>query len=238
MGARARRFRVPSLPAAGTVTLTGAEAHHLLGVLRLGAGDRVLLFDGAGAEADGVIERAGRGRVEVAVADRRRAAAGGGDLTVAAAVPKGRRMDVLVGKCAELGVAALVPLVTARSAVRPQPGPRLDRWRRLAAETSKQCGRGVDMAVRDPADLDAVLAGLAAHDAAWIASPGGEPAAGAAVRRGGRGSLLALVGPEGGFTEVELERARAAGCAVVSLGPLTLRVETAAIALAALVLLQ
>ncbi|GMV97580.1 MAG: ribosomal RNA small subunit methyltransferase E [Phycisphaerae bacterium] len=224
----APRFYVKGLQA-GVVRLDEREADHARRSRRLSAGDEVALFDGLGREARGRIASAGRGAVDVAVESLRLCPRAEPALTLAAALPKGPRQDFLVEKCAELGVAGIVPLVTRRS-VSNASGHRLDRWRRTAIEAAKQSGQAWIPDLATPELLDEAVRRIRVHDRAWVAMPGGSwpevPDC---------GTLLAFVGPEGGWADDEIALLLEHGCAGVSLGPNVLRIETAAIALAALV---
>jgi 16S rRNA (uracil1498-N3)-methyltransferase len=256
------RYFVESPIQTDRATLTGPEAHHLLHVMRAKPGAEVVLFDSSGAEFDAVVERTTRAEVELAVRSRRevdrelpRA------LTLAVALPKGDRQKWLVEKAVELGVRRLVPLQTARGVAQPV-AQALDRLRRAVIEASKQCGRNRLMEIAAPETLPALIAATADVPCRWLAHPRGD-AAGELSRRtqsycvesrtqshcvetgrsetasylGSRSeaaSYLAAIGPEGGFTDEEVSLALAAGWQTLDLGPRILRVETAALAVAAM----
>lgn len=212
--------------------LTGSEARHLSRVLRLGVGDEITLFDGTGGEARARIDGVDENGVSLRVLER--TAAGGSpavSLTLATAVPKGDRFDWLVEKATELGVARLIPLTTARSVVHPG-GSKLDRLRRRIVEASKQCGRSRLMELTEPMSWPDCVAREFAGAAVLVADPSGEPVS--LVRSDRPAGVLAAIGPEGGFTPEELEAAQGHGARLVSLGPTVLRIETAAVAVAAL----
>jgi 16S rRNA (uracil1498-N3)-methyltransferase len=151
-------------------------------------------------------------------------------LTLAVALPKGERQKWLVEKLTELGVARLVPLVADRGVAEATPAA-LERLRRGVIEACKQCGRSLLMEIGEPATLED-LAARHAECLRLVAHPDGGAVADA-VADAGRQPICAAVGPEGGFTDDEIARAAGLGFHRVSLGPLILRVETAAIALAA-----
>jgi 16S rRNA (uracil1498-N3)-methyltransferase len=160
-------------------------------------------------------------------------------LTIACAPPRSSRMDFLVEKCAELGVKRLVPLLCERGVVDPSERVEnhLRRWNRIVIEAAKQSGRTRLMEVVAPAVLNTI--GIDPGAARMIASPEQDAMPLETFRAGltpGQ-PVLALIGPEGGFTDDEVAWARDAGCAAVSLGPRILRVETAAVAVAAVLLL-
>jgi len=215
----------------------------MLHVMRRKAGDEVLVFDGRGFEYPArIVEVArrsavleiGRGR-EV---DREPARS----LTIATAVPRGHRMDFLVEKCCELGLRGLVPMHCRRSVIDPRErrANRVRKWRRIAVEASKQSGRARLTDIHEPAALGQVIQRADAFDAHVLLSTAvrAQPLT-RLIRRWEPGlSALALVGPEGGLTPAEVQAAKEAGFEPASLGRSTLRVETAAIAVAAAVLLD
>jgi 16S rRNA (uracil1498-N3)-methyltransferase len=146
------------------------------------------------------------------------------------ALPKGDRQKWLVEKLTELGCARLVPLVTTRGVAEATPAA-IERLGRAAIEACKQCGRTTLPEITPPATLAAVLAARDPNTVSLVADPSGEALG--PLLAGHAGAVLALVGPEGGFTAEELAVAEAAGCRRVSLAPHILRVETAAIAVTA-----
>jgi 16S rRNA (uracil1498-N3)-methyltransferase len=225
----AERFHINCELAPGPVVVRGPEAHHLAVVCRLRPGDAVLLFNGDGHEYPGRVEEVGKKSVTVqilGVSSPQREL--GRRLLVASPLPKGDRAQFLVEKLTELGVTDFVPLSTSRSVVHPREA-KLDRLQRHVIEASKQCGRNVLLRVHPLADWDTFCV-EADVPRRLLAHPGG-----AALSWAEESCDLALaVGPEGGFTEEEVERARQAGWEVVGLGPRILRVETAALALAVL----
>ena len=230
----ADRFYCPDPPVDGRLTLAGDEARHLARVRRVGAGEVVVTFDGRGAAWRAEVRGIGRDRVELAVlgpADPGRVASC--DLTLATALPKGDRVDWLVEKATELGVARLMPLLTERSVVDPRAG-KLDRLRRLVVEAAKQCGRARLMEIADPAPWPD-LVGRDSTPIRLIAHPGGSPAS-AWPRAGTTRAATLAIGPEGGFTDAEVDAARAAGWVPAGLGATLLRIETAGLAGAAVLL--
>ena len=218
--------------------LTGAEAHHLLHVMRGKCGDHVVLFDGSGQEFDARIEHTGRDGVLLQVTAQRQADRElPGRLTLAAPLPKGDRQRWLVEKAVELGVTELVPLQTARSLVPRGKTPA--RLLRAVIEASKQCERNRLMQIAEPVAWDEfVRQRWPPGTAALLAHPGGGhlPAAIAEqLRSAGPRQAVVAVGPEGGFADDEVAAAEAEGWQAVDLGPRILRVETAALFLVGLV---
>jgi len=225
----AERFYVDGALGPGRVELEGPEAHHLAAVCRLRPGDAVRLFNGDGREYPAEVLDTGRRRVALEV---RGAEAPARELSfrleVAAPLPRGDRAAFLIEKLTELGVTAFTPLQTARSVVHPGDAKR-DKLRRHVIEASKQCGRNVLMEVRPLTPWSDYCRGGSLPARRLLAHPGGDRP-GVAPEGG---DVAAAVGPEGGFTDEEVAEARAGGWRVVGLGPRVLRVETAALVLAA-----
>jgi 16S rRNA (uracil1498-N3)-methyltransferase len=220
---------------AGSAVLEGDELHHLRAVRRLGPGDEAELFDGAGRLARCRIARLDKRRAELdvlAVSEEPRPSR---ELVVATAIPKGDRMEWLVEKVTELGASAVWPLVARRSDVTGRGRSRRDKWHRRAIEAAKQCGRLWLPEIAEPAPLDEVVAraGSATFDAVLLADPSTEARRPADVLSGGPRRVAGFVGPEGGFTDEETAAICAAGARRVRLGEHILRIETAAVALAA-----
>jgi 16S rRNA (uracil1498-N3)-methyltransferase len=226
----AERFYLNCALAPGLVELDGPEAHHLATVCRLRPGDRVYLFNGDGHQYPAELVATERRRVSLRILGVETPTRElGFRLEVAAPLPKGDRGRFLVEKLTELGVTAFVPLRTARSVVQPREA-RLERLQRQVIEASKQCGRNVLMSAGELADWEAYTGRADLPALRLVAHPGGEEAWWAERPAGG---VVVAVGPEGGFTDEEIALARDRGWRVVGLGPCVLRVETAAIALAA-----
>jgi 16S rRNA (uracil1498-N3)-methyltransferase len=232
----ADRFYTPQPLGTGSFVLDGPEAHHLAVVRRFVPGDRVVLFNGDGKDYPALILAADKRSVLLDVHT-------GVDpvrelpirVEVAAALPKGDRGDFLVEKLTELGVAKFTPLVTNRTVVLPKDG-RVERYQRAVVEASKQCGRAVLMEVGLPAAWAEHVKASGQPAERWVLHPSGtEPFLPTLPTKSGpeRPGIVVAIGPEGGFTDEELATATAAGWRVGSFGPRVLRVETAAIAAAA-----
>jgi 16S rRNA (uracil1498-N3)-methyltransferase len=230
------RFFCPLRARDGRIRLEGDESRHLSRVRRLGPGAEVEVFDGQGWAARAAVTAVGKAWVDLSVlgelhSDRAAACR----LTLATAVPKGERFDWLVEKATELGVERLVPIVTERSVVDPRAA-KLDRLRRVVIEASKQCGRNRLMVLEKPVAWALWLELASQVSPRLVAHPGGlPPRAWTKVRRGGE--VVLAIGPEGGFTPDEIAAARGAGWEVASLGATLLRIETAAVAGCAAILL-
>ena len=224
------RFFLDTPPRADRAELSGDEARHLARVLRAKVGDMVSVFDGQGRTWPARIATLGRDRVGLELGAPIKTPTSSHALTLAVALPKGDRQKWMVEKLTELGCTRLVPLVTTRGVAEATPGA-VQRLMRSSIEACKQCGRNTLLGIASPRAIAEVLARRDAATLAVVADPEGEPLG--PLLAGHAGDILALVGPEGGFTAEELSLAIAAGCRRVSLGPHVLRVETAAIALAA-----
>jgi 16S rRNA (uracil1498-N3)-methyltransferase len=229
------RFFIERAPDGPVVTLGRAEAHHLRDVRRVKAGDEVELFDGSGTDYVGRVATFDRGGVTVEIV-RSQATTREADVsvTLAVSVVKQQAMHRLIDMCTQLGLKRLVPMQTERSVAKAGAG-KAGRWRRIAIEACKQCGRSVVPEIEEPCDLAVALDAAGGYDVALIASvrPDARPVA-AAFKRSAR-SVLCLVGPEGGFTGDEEAEAVKSGCVPVTLGRSILRTETAAAAILATV---
>lgn len=218
------------------ITLDGAEAHHLLHVMRAATGTSVTLFDDSGAEFSAVVETLRRAEVELRIVEKREINRElPFPLAVGVALPKGDRQKWLVEKLTELGVTALVPLVTEHGVAQPAAGA-LERLRRSVIEAAKQCGRNRLMQIAKPQAWGEWVSGDALMVRRLVARPNGRPL----TQRDLQQSLptQVAIGPEGGLTEEEVAAAANAAWQSVNLGPRILRVETAAIALAAAIALR
>jgi 16S rRNA (uracil1498-N3)-methyltransferase len=228
------RVFVPSERLVGEQVVLDGEPHrHLAKVLRLQPGDALQVFDGGGTEIEARVLAVGPRTIELALGPRRAVALAPVRITLLQAVPKGERMDLIVQKATELGVAAIVPVLAGRSVAKPGAG-RARRWQTIAQEAARQSGRADVPEVSDPLPLaDAVAAAPeGTRLVLW------EEEHGQSLRRALDGSAAAvtlLVGPEGGLAVSEVVEARSHGFVPVGLGPRILRVETAAIVALALV---
>ncbi len=226
---RRRVHLPPERIGATSAALTDEARHYLRDVLRLAPGDEVELFDGRGAAWPA---RIGPGFEALALGPRREAGAGGPPIHLLLALAKGEKVDLVVQKATELGAARLVPFAAERSVVRLEPAKgaeRAERWRRIAEEAARQCGRADVPEVSPPVTLAAALAAVPPGFRLLVLhGEGGTPLA--ALPLLGAPGLAAVVGPEGGLTPEELAACQAAGAARATLGPRTLRAETAAIA--------
>jgi 16S rRNA (uracil1498-N3)-methyltransferase len=220
---------------AGTrIALPEALAHHALRVLRLKAGETVVLFNGQGGEYPAVLDVEGKAGFAQLGDFTAREAELGGHITLVQGLPSGDKMDWVVEKAVELGAARVSPIAAQRSVLQLS-GPRLDKrvahWQRIAQSAAEQCGRNRLMAVDAPQSLADWLA-LPAEGPRLLCHPeAADDLAGALRATPGVQALTLLVGPEGGWSDKELELARQAGVQAVRFGPRVLRTETAGLAL-------
>ena len=227
------RFHVPRAAPGARVGLPEHAAHHAREVLRLRAGAPVQVFDGEGREYEAVLDEVSRRTVSLrlgrATAPRPESPL---HLVLAVSPLKGDRMELVVQKATELGVAEIWPVVTFRTDAAARPalqGSRGERWERVASGAAEQCGRAVVPHVAPTTTLEGVLARpFEGRRVVLLETPGQPPLA--SLRLDPASPLLLLVGPAGGFETTEAEQLRAAGFDAVSLGPRVLRAETAAVA--------
>jgi len=234
------RFFAPEVDAsARAVQLSADETHHLMRVLRLGVGDAVTVFDGRGHEWSGRVAATGRA---VATVELGLPASPVVEppvrVSLAVGLLKGDQMDAVVRDATMLGVAEIIPLASAHvalpAAARRSAGA-LERWRRVAIASAKQCGRAVVPAVAPVTPFEKVIGPREAQLTLMCVEPARAAGGPAAVSGVAPAEALVLVGPEGGWAEDEIARAAYCGARLMHLGPRTLRAETApTIALTAL----
>lgn len=222
----------------GERQVTGEDHHYLFRVRRLAAGDRLVLFDGEGIEAEAGVTSAGPRSGSLAVATPRAVVTGAPRVSVVLSIIKGDRMDWCVAKLVELGVGRIVPLAAERSVVRLDPDRaerRVERYRAQVRAAAQQSRCAVLPHVDPVCRLDAALerVGTAELKLLLWEDPRAIPLR-SALPAEAPASVAVLVGPEGGFTSEEVEQSTVAGWRAVSLGRRILRAETAAVASAAI----
>ena len=224
---------------AGVAVLSREESHHALSVLRLKRGDAVELLDGRGRSLRGVAAETQNGLLSVVVdpnqKDRSRPVLPAVEITLAAAVIKPDKMELLVQKACELGMARFVPILCDRTVVRLSAERwqgKIKRWQKIAEESCKQCGRAqtprMDAAQRFRPFLEAESA---AHPLILFPTLAvvGKPLSRALSAVSATRKVLVFIGPEGDFSPQEAREAVSFGAVPVTLGPLALRSETAAL---------
>jgi 16S rRNA (uracil1498-N3)-methyltransferase len=211
------------------------QVHHLRDVLRLAAGDEIEVFDDGGHECLCTIERLERESVTLRVKSRREVSPRRARLMVACSLPK-KGMDDIVDKLTQLGVDTIVPMRTERVVVRlgeEAARARVERWRRMARAAAEQSHRSDVPEVGPVTDFGQIVSSAGGFDLKLIPTLSGDrKTLGEAVEGPRPSSILVLIGPEGDFTDREVETARKAGFLPMSLGDQVLRVDTAAIAVA------
>ncbi len=244
MGNHRRFFIDPNQIENGTVTITGESARQLSKVLRLKEGDFICLLDGSGNEHDAIISGITREAVSARIV--------GSNccpreprvkLTLAICLPKGDKLELIVQKCAELGISKYIIVNSDRTVAKVEPSKlidRLTRWQKIALEAAEQCGRAVAPRVEGLVEFKDLSEEIGNHELSLIAW---EEEDGQSLKEVLRTnidaqSVLLIVGPEGGLTEHEVNIAKAAGAKSVSLGKRLLRVETAAISAIAAIMYE
>lgn len=236
----AHRFYIP--PERWTLKpllLDNAEAHHCLDVLRLGVGSRLVIFDGRGSEITAEITTVGKGKAHLKELMSVKTEPLRCAITLAQAIPKGKNMELIVQKATELGVAKIVPLLSDRAVVQlsdEEARKKREKWQQVVIEAAKQCGQNWIPLVAEPITPKKFFAEFDRYELPLIASLQHDARslkvtlADFREQHGRRpASALILIGPEGDFTPAETSSAKRAGCTPVSLGPIVLRAETAAI---------
>lgn len=228
-----RFFAPPTSFEGTTVALDTDETRHLRDVLRLKAGDIVSVFDGAGSEFRCVISAIGKKDATLTILEKTVPSSPESpcEITLAATVLNGDKYDLVIQKSVELGVTRLIPLQTIRGDVKAKDAAkRIGRWSRIAMEATKQCGRARLMDVAEPATFEQVIADIASETVVMFSERDGSGFAEIKADK----KITALIGPKGGWDDVELEMARKKGIGVITLGGRILRAETASIALIAI----
>jgi 16S rRNA (uracil1498-N3)-methyltransferase len=236
-----RLFVPPEQLGGPRIRLTSEQARYLGTVLRLKPGEEIEVFDGKGARFRAWLEDAPElDAAALRIAEPlREGPMRAVDVVLVQALAKGEKMELVVQKATELGASRIVPLAAERAVVRldgERGGSRAARWRRVAEEAARQCGRADVPRVDEPSGWDAVFDLLRDEPLrrGLLLDPEESLRLGQAAR-GARRVLLA-VGPEGGFSPEERARAREGGLLPAGLGPLVLRTETAGLAALAVVL--
>jgi len=236
-----QRLYIPDLSTVtNQISVTGEKARYLTNVLRCKKGDELIVFDGSGECLKTRIVNAGRKEVTFEVLERYLCETDSHlDITLVQGLLKGGKMDLIIQKTTELGVKDIIPAITERCQVR---GTRkLDRWRKIAAEASRQSGRSVIPVIHEPLDLRSILTVNSSieklHGFIFYEEGGMSLSQAMQPNRIYHKSLPVhiFIGPEGGFTSEEIAFAKEKGLLVVSFGKRILRAETAAISAVTLI---
>jgi 16S rRNA (uracil1498-N3)-methyltransferase len=221
-----------------SLCLTGREAHHAQHVLRIRHGETVVVLDGAGHEFVCEVQTCEGGTARLTVVEKRPHPALASRITLLQAVPKGKLMEAIIQKATELGVSRIVPLLSERVVAQfdgEQRAHKADKWQQVATEAIKQCGFAWLPKVEAPLTPAEFLARQEAFELPLIASlqSGSRHAREYFLAFHGKhgrmpASLCVWVGPEGDFSPAETTAITSRGALPITLGPLVLRVETAA----------
>ncbi|MBJ6363094.1 RsmE family RNA methyltransferase [Paenibacillus sp. GCM10012307] len=238
-----RYFIAPEQFGQHTVTITGDDAHHLLKVMRMKAGDEIVVCDGLGRSVHACLTTLVAGTAEAdIIAEIGRGGEPLWKVTVAQSLPKGDKLETVIQKCTEIGAAAFVPFQSLRSIVQydgKKEEKRQQRWAKIAKEAAEQSHRSIIPDVSQVMSWKQLLLRMADYDLVLFcyekegaASGGGIADVLASFRHthdsGREAAILLVVGPEGGFTAQEADEALASGAKLAGLGPRILRTETAA----------
>jgi 16S rRNA (uracil1498-N3)-methyltransferase len=231
-----RRFFIEKDDIKGlAITLSDDEAHHLRTVLRMETGTQVELFDGQGSIYTAVIETT-TPQVCLTIRSHETAPETKPIVDIAQGILQGKKMDFLVQKATELGVGNILPFQSQHSTLRNPTQNKINRWQKIAFEASKQCRRPYPMEIKPRTSLVDILASQADYSlkvVLWEQEKNNTLAALPGIRN--MNSLLVVIGPEGGFTTKEIDNCIDVGFIPVSMGSRTLRAETAALSIMAIV---
>jgi len=219
--------------------LDEGEIHHAADVLRIQPGERIVVFNGRGAEITAEVEAISRREIALRRLHEGRTAPLACRITLGQAIPKGKNMDLIVQKATELGAAGIIPLRSERTVVQCSEGDaarKQAKWQGVAIEAAKQCGQNWLPEVAAPVTPRAFFEEKPSFDLMLIASlqpdalhPRHVLAEAEALLGRKPASVLILIGPEGDFTPAEIALAKSHGCRPITLGPIVLRTETAAL---------
>ncbi len=215
------------------LTITGKEAHHIKDVIRLQPDDRFIGLDGEGCQYTCRINKIDKNKIEAVIEHTQMPKFKIPNVILACSIPKMSRMDYIVQKAAELGAKSLIPMLTNRTTIKSDKQRaklKIKRWERIAKESSKQCGRNKILNVTELKDFSEVIENSKGYKTKLIPClyDKTKPIKGV-LSEVQSDSAIILIGPEGDFAPAEIDLAINAGFVPVSLGPLVLRVDTAAI---------
>ncbi len=234
-----RAFCQPTDAEPTAITLSADESHHLIVVNRAHVGDTVVAFDGRGTEWICALASDKRSGAVLNVRFKQKIKPLAYEITLGQALPKGPGMDAIVRKATEIGVARIVPLESERTQVHldgERSDKKIDKWQTAALEAAKQCGNAFLPEVSAVQNATQFIESARGYDLKLIASlqPGAKSlktvlAAFAAANGRPPRKVVWLIGPEGDFTPAEMSLSKSAGFEPITLGPLVLRCETAAV---------
>lgn len=227
----------------GLITITGEDVKHIGNVLRASPGDALELSDGAGVDYVVVIEHISKDGIAAKImSEKPNSTEPPVEITLFQGLPKADKMDLIIQKCIELGVNRIVPVVTDRTVVKldaKDAAAKTARWRRIALEAAKQCNRGIVPSVEEPVKLDKALKAAEGFDLKLL--PYEQESHGSLRRHLQQYTakrIAVFIGPEGGFSAEEVEKAVRGGFQSVTLGPRILRTETAGMAVISIIMYE
>lgn len=210
--------------------ITGTDHRHIIKALRLKAGDAITLFDADSTEYSGVIVNIGKTELSVEITGSKKVFTDSPlHITLLQGLPRGDKMDYIIEKATELGVSAVVPVITQR--VQGRPRDRTKRWQKIAVESSKQCGRTKSTVIENTLDLESAIISYKDSEIAIILHVDTENKIKDYIKNTLQApkNIILFIGPEGGFTDKEVLLAKEMGFTPLGLGPRVLRTETASV---------
>lgn len=225
---KTHRFYIKNQVCEGKVRLEGEEARHAR-VLRIKPGDQIEVFNAKGEAGLGTIEKAGKNIIEISIVRSEKVSTRPIFRVLASSAPKNKRFDMLVQKATELGADKIIPISTKRTIVNPRE-TKIERLKKIAIEAAKQSGRNTIPEIENIISVEKLMKTSKEFDLKLILDPKGKKIK-EVLRNVMPKKIICLIGPEGGFTDEELEEAKKNGFIPARLGKEILRVETAGIAI-------
>lgn len=215
-------------------TITGSDAHYIKNVLRLKAGDQLELLDGSGKVYLVKISTLNKEQINCeTISTSIPQTETKTKITIAQAIPKAKKMDLIIQKCTELGVAKIIPTLTERCIAK---GEKIKRWQKIAKEGAEQCGRTTIPEISPVIKFEEVIKLKDQYDLSLLPWELEENTSLKKVLSSNKPKeILILIGPEGGFSQEEVKLAKSAGFTTITLGPRILRTETAGLVILAMI---
>lgn len=243
MGLTFHRFFIKEKPeGSARILLKGTEHHHLSKVARIKPGEQVWLFDEDGKQHKACVETIERDQTSLLILATEKKQEHKVRITLAQVILKTKKMDLVIQKATELGAHAIIPIISDRTVVKidDRLDKKMGRWKRIMIEAAKQCGRSSLPEIHPPKGLSVFITGRNESKKLFLSERGGKSLREIlmyplAEKKDIPGSIILLIGPEGGWTEREEQDIMDNYYEAVSLGSLTLRSETAAIVSLAMV---
>ena len=221
------------------ISLTGEDVRHIRKVLRHKAGDTLTLSDGCGTDYTAGITEILPDRITLQITGSKQTDSEMRlSVTLFQCIPKSGKMDFITQKCTELGVARIVPVESEHAVGKPDSPQRIARYRKIAAEAAKQCGRGIIPTVEEPITFADAVNRFSEFDLVIMPYEGAKEGSLREALSAPARSAALLIGPEGGFSDKEVALAKAHGASIVTLGKRILRTETAGCATLAMILYE